>query len=157
MVLRLPQASVARVAGAGLLSWLLPGLGHIYLGQRTRGLILLVVIALTFWSGVAIGGVQSTVQPRTRTAWFAAQICAGSHTLVTYAWGRVRAPQHPEEQAGFVAADTAVIYTGVSGLLSILIILDALASADPHYVRAAARPPPRAPGLGGPAAQQGAR
>ena len=138
-----PEPSIVQVASAGALSWILPGLGHIYLGQRRRGLILLIVITMTFWCGVAIGGVQSTVQPRSRTAWFMAQICAGSHTLVTYAWGQVRARPFPNERAGFVAADVAVIYTGVAGLLNILIILDALASADPNYVRVGARPPPR--------------
>lgn len=125
------------------MSWFLPGLGHVYLGDRKRGLVLLVVVAMTFWCGVAIGGVRSTVQPRARTAWFMAQICAGSHTLVTYALGQVRAKQFPTEQAGFVEEDLAVIYTGVAGLLNILIIMDALAAADPNYVRIAARPPPQ--------------
>ena len=43
--------------------------------------------------------------------------------------------------------ETALIYTGVAGLLNVLIIFDALATADPKYVRPGARPLPR-PGEG---------
>lgn len=137
------EASLTRTAAAGALSWVLPGMGHIYLGQRTRGIVLLVVITVTFWTGVAIGGVQSTIKPTERRTWFLAQVCAGSHALAAYSWGRARAQSHPDERAGFTEEDVAVIYTGVAGLLNILIILDALASADPKYVRVGSRPPPR--------------
>ncbi len=137
---------MARVAAAGALAWVLPGLGHIYLGFRRRGLILMVVIALTYWGGVAIGGVSSTVQPTQRTAWFLAQICAGSHTVAAYLWGQGERRHHPEVEAGFVAQDVGVIYSGVAGLLNVLIILDALASADPNYVRPGTGAQPRPEG-----------
>lgn len=141
------EPSVVRVSLAGLLAWAVPGLGHIYVGQWRRGLVLLVVIAVTFWGGVAIGGVQSTVQPTVHKTWFLGQVCAGGHALATWSWGQMRARQYPierfpDERAGYVEEDVAIIYTGVAGLLNILIILDALASADPRYVRTGARPPP---------------
>jgi len=142
MVARKSKPSIEKIVLAGLLAWVLPGLGHVWVGQRRRGLILMIVIALTFWGGVAVGGVQSTVQPRARKAWFLAQICAGSHTLATYTWGRIRAKEHPDERAGQLAEEVAIIYTGVVGMLSILVILDAMASADPNYVRTVAYAPP---------------
>ena len=140
-----PQAkevSVPRAVAAGALAWLVPGLGHIFLGQKRRGAILLVVIAVTYWAGVAVGGVGSTIKPAERTAWFLAQVCAGVHTIGAYVWGQNEPHTIPDVKAGFVAEDVAVIYTGVAGLLNILIILDALASADPNYVRIGPRPPP---------------
>lgn len=133
------EASMLRMAIAGALAWAVPGLGHIYLGQVKRGAILMTVIAVTFWGGVAIGGVQSTVQPRERKAWFFAQVCAGGHALATYSLGQMRAKSHPDEVAGFMEEDVAVIYTGVAGLLNILVIMDALATADPRYLRGAVR------------------
>ena len=145
---KLAEPTFMRVAGAGVLSWVLPGLGHIFVGQRRRGLILLVAMALTFWTGVAIGGVQSTIKPRERKTWFFAQLFAGSHTLAAYTWGRARHQAHPDERAGFNEEDVAVIYTGVVGLLNILVILDALASADPRYVRIGTHPTPSFSGLG---------
>jgi hypothetical protein len=63
------------------LAWIVPGAGHIYLGRRARGLIILVTLAATFWAGVAVGGVM-TVDARTERWWFAAQMCTGVHGLV---------------------------------------------------------------------------
>ena len=37
-----------RIATAGLLAWLLPGLGHIYLGEKKRGWILMITVAAVF-------------------------------------------------------------------------------------------------------------
>ena len=124
---------VVRVPLAGLLAWLVPGLGHLFIGERARGLIYMVTIAVTFWGGVAIGGVCDTVNPQERTAWFMAQSCTGVHALATHFWGKrigrgENAP--PETKAHWQSAETAVVYSGVAGLLNILVILDALARAD---------------------------
>ncbi len=137
------EPSFERIATAGLLAWLVPGLGHVYLGEKKRGLILMIVIAATFWGGVAVAGVQSSVQPNTRRAWFVGQICAGSHTLAALGWGKLRAKSHPDERAGFAEEDTAIIFTGVAGMLNVLIILDVLALSDPNYVRRSGAPPPQ--------------
>lgn len=138
------EPSVANIAATGFLAWLVPGLGHIYVGEKRRGLVLMAVIAVTFWTGVAVGGVQSTVRPR---LWLMGQSGAGAHTLATWGMGQWRAKAYPfdttpSERAGFLAEDVAVIYTGVAGMLNILIIIDALASTDPSYTRPGVRPPP---------------
>ncbi|MFQ5490701.1 MAG: DUF6677 family protein [Phycisphaerae bacterium] len=122
-----------RVPLAGLLAWILPGLGHIFIGERVRGTILLVTITLTFWSGVAIGGVRDTVDSETRKAWFVAQTCTGVHGLVAHAWSKQLREVPAEAQlppAHWLAAETGVVYAGVAGLLNVLIILDALIRAD---------------------------
>jgi hypothetical protein len=143
MAQRTDQPPLHRVVLAGGLAWILPGMGHVYGGDRRRGLVLLVVMSATFWGGVAIAGVQSTVQPRARKAWFLAQVCAGTHTLVAFTWGTSRAQQFPKERAQHMAEEIGIIYTGVIGLLNILVILDAMAAVDPKYVRTPARPSPR--------------
>lgn len=130
---RSDSPSLARVCLAGLLSWLLPGLGHVVNGHRTRGLILLICIAVTFWGGIAIGGVQDTVDPQKRFPWFMAQVCTGAHGMVAYAWAeRLRAhPDHIEHaNPSFESVGVAVVYTGIAGLLNLLVILDALGRAD---------------------------
>ena len=129
------SSSVLRVPAAGLLAWLVPGLGHIYLGQRLRGVICLVIITVTFWSGVAIGGVSGTVNPQTRKLWFFAQLCTGGNALAAYALNRSVAPS-PADGSGtstgpYLSAEVGVHYTGVAGLLNVLLILDAMACADP--------------------------
>lgn len=129
------ESSVLRAPLAGLLAWILPGLGHIYLGHRTRGLILMVTITATFWSGVAIGGVAGTVNPDTRKLWFVAQLCTGGNTLAAASLtSRVMAKLPPSRSAPYLghwsAVDIGVHYTGVAGLLNLLVILDAIARAD---------------------------
>jgi len=129
---------------AGLLAWILPGAGHFYLGHWKRGLIFLVAIAATFWSGVAIGAVRYTVDPHERTAWFMAQLCTGTHGLAACFWGeslRANTPA-PKASPSYRSSDTGVVYSGVAGLLNLLVIVNALVLADPstNAVAAAAEP-----------------
>ncbi len=109
---------------------------------RRRGLILLLTVGLTFWLGVAIGGARHTVNPVQRKLWFSAQVCAGCHTFAALAIGGDRATQ-PSEGAAvghWRSIDIGVHYTGVAGLLNLLIILDAIGRAD-----GAGRKPKRQP------------
>jgi hypothetical protein len=148
-----PLASVnvtARMVIAALATWLLPGLGHLLIGERTRGIIFLVVITLTFWTGVAIGGVKNTVSPQDRTLWFAGQICAGGHSLAALTWSSTMGEPKP----GTFSADligygrteeVSVVYTAIAGMLNILIILDVLVRAEkpPEGVPVPAAPAPQ--------------
>jgi TM2 domain-containing membrane protein YozV len=121
---------------AGLLAWLFPGLGHFYLGQRARGLVLLVTITITFWAGVAIGGVRGTVDPQERKLWYVAQLCTGGHTLAATALHKwVDRGGTPAPPAHWLSADIGVHYTGVAGLLNLLVIFDAIGRADPSRQR----------------------
>lgn len=159
-----PRAFVPNSTIAGLLAWVFPGLGHWYIGHRARGVILMAVIAVTFWCGVAIGGVKSTVDPRENRVWFLAQICAGGHTIAATIWSNRLAPMtyacpecgerlprepmdgdacpacgHVMRDATFAQrsriaywpqVDIAIVYTGIAGLLNLLVILDAIARAE---------------------------
>ncbi len=134
------ESTALRVPVAGLLTWILPGLGHFYLGDRARGLILLVTITATFWSGVAIGGAAGTVNPHERKLWFLAQLGTGGNTLAAYGLSRrVLAELPPSDKPPFLghwlSTDVGVHYTGVAGLLNLLIILDALSRAEPSAAR----------------------
>ena len=131
---------------------MVPGLGHLYVGHRTRGLVFLVAITATFWSGVAIGGVRSTVDPAERKLWFVAQLCTGGNTLSAWVLNQrmtqadARAGE-PAQHTHWMRADIGVHYTGVAGLLNLLIILNAIACADPSTVVRRERPP--VAGVGG--------
>lgn len=134
---------------AMFLSWLAPGLGHWWLGERARGLIFFVVICVTFWAGVAVGGVRSTVSPRENGAWIAAQLCAGPQALVAIALHH-RAASQPDEQylrAPWPASNISVVYAGVAGLLNLLIIIDAMSRAESRGRVTASRGPPARKGV----------
>lgn len=144
----------------GILAWLVPGAGHYAIGERRRGIILFVTLAATFWGGVAIGGVRTTVYPEKKRLWFMGQLCGGGHALLAHALGqysrnhvlagsvtasqlRALSPvQRAEMTANLVAtghwgsAEIATVYTGVAGLLNILVVLDALVRGDsPRRIR----------------------
>lgn len=135
--------SMVRMLFAGLLGWILPGSGHLFIGERTRGIILTATIALTFWTGVAIGGVKNTVAPAQRSLWFLGQICAGGHTLTALAWGsQIPAPRDSGADAASVigygrSEEVSVVYTAIAGMLNVLVILDVLVRAERRPVAVA--------------------
>ena len=142
---------VPRSTGVLVLGLAVPGLGHIYLGHRVRGVVCLVTITVTFWTGVAIGGVQATVDPQERTLWFMAQLCTGGNTLAAYGLHSIVEPrpaagQRPAAPAHWLSSEVGVHYTGVAGLLNLLVILDALGRVDaPSPKRARRNHPPGVP------------
>ena len=139
-----PKKTKPLAAAALILSWLVPGAGHVYIGQRTRGLIIFLTIGATFWAGIAIGGVM-TVDPIMQRWWFIAEMLTGVHGLVS--WYRqhelvqalVGPGQHPLELDKHLAeADLALVsptdtvarvYAGVAGLLNLMCIFDAVVLA----------------------------
>ena len=135
-----------RMPIAGVLGWLLPGAGHLFIGERKRGLIFLITIAVTFWTGVAIGGVKNTVNPTDRSLWFMGQICAGSHTLAVLGWSKmIPEPSEPGSITRYAygrAEEVSVVYTAICGMLNILIIFDVLVRAEKQGAAAPVPAPP---------------
>jgi len=115
---------------AGVLAWVLPGAGHFFIGQRGRGLIFMITIALTFWGGIAIGGVKNTVNPQDRTLWFLAQVCTGVHPFVAIAWSRQVEIPSGADSSHWIAygqmEDVSIVYTAIAGMLNVLVILDVM-------------------------------
>ena len=62
--------------GAALLAWILPGLGHIAIGQKRRGFLMMSGVLFLFFAGLLIGGVDVVDMKRDRL-WFLAQACNG--------------------------------------------------------------------------------
>lgn len=126
--------SLIRLPAIALLAWAIPGAGHLAIGQRARGIILLIAITLTFWTGVAVGGVKNTVNPRQRTLWFLGQVCAGAHPFLAMAWGsRVEAPEGSLPTATIAygqSEEISIVYTAIAGMLNILVVLDVLGRAE---------------------------
>ncbi len=130
---------------AGALAWIVPGLGHWYLGHRRRALVFFVTIVATFWGGVALGGVKNTVNIPENGAWFAAQLCAGTQTLAALMWSK-STPGLLAYQSIYPASDLAVVYTSIAGLLNLLVIVDVLVRSEARaQAGGAARASPRGP------------
>ena len=68
---------------AGVLAWLIPGLGHFYIARKTRGLIIFATLTITFWIGVALGGTM-TADKVYQPMWTYSQALIGSYGGFTY-------------------------------------------------------------------------
>ncbi len=116
----------ARAIPATILGWLVPGLGHLYLGRRNKGLIFFGCLLALFVLGVAMDsrlqlyiGLEDPLallftlaQMAMGAPYFAARALgfdAGKVTSITYEYGNT--------------------FTAVAGLLNILVILDAYDTA----------------------------
>lgn len=92
-----------------------------------------------------MGGVKSTVHSSENGAWFAAQLCMGSQAVAAWVAGSQVARLHGNDvshTAYWPSDNIAVVYSGIAGLLNLLIIIDALARADAVVPRRTSRPPP---------------
>ncbi len=139
---------------AAALAWLIPGLGHVYLGKLKRGVILFVAISAMFYTGVSVGGTM-TVDQHGEPYWFIAQMGCGAHGLV--GWHRqnqvydelnslpefaavpLKDTDSVEAQRMTVDAklaernlalsypedNIARVYSGVAGMLNVICIVDA--------------------------------
>jgi hypothetical protein len=139
---------------AAILAWIVPGLGHIYLGRKVRGIVIGLAIAATFWTGIALGGVL-TVDKQNERWWYLAEMITGAHGLIgqyrsqkvydaiarepgiatapktggdpsLYLQIQADAKLAPKNLALVAPMDTvARAYGGVAGLLNLMCIFDA--------------------------------
>lgn len=66
---------------AGVLALVLPGLGHLYLGQIRRGQYIALGILSLFLGGLLIGGIDA-IDSREDRLWFLGQACVGPLAFV---------------------------------------------------------------------------
>lgn len=110
------------MAAAMVLAWLVPGLGHFYLGRRRTAIAFALIVAVTFLLGLSFQGRLYTVeegQPLTILATFAVY---GAGLL------NIAARALSENPAGTILSPTyeyGCAYLLTAGLMNLLLILDA--------------------------------
>ena len=135
---------------AGLLAWILPGLGHYRLGHRRLAVVFFLAISIPYWTGLAVGGIKNNINPWSNRWLFLAEMGTGGYTSLGLVINRnvgeldpqkLADPKYlntvpPEEQERYLKymsyypeSDIAVIYLATAGLLNILAILDAITRA----------------------------
>lgn len=122
---------------AAFAGWFLPGLGHLLIGERNRGLILAVTIGSIWLSGLFIGGI-SVVDRREHGFFFViGQMWVAPSFVVDAYHTRLRASWIMRQQAGDAGPplyepalgkpeEIGSLYVTVAGLLNLLSILDVL-------------------------------
>ncbi len=115
-----PPAAPPRVL-VYLASWLVPGLGHLWLGRRQRGLVFLIVLPAMFVMGLALDGRLFPflwTEPLVALA-AVADVAAG----LPYLAARLLGAGAGEAQAVTYEYGNAFLIT--SGLLNMLVLIDA--------------------------------
>lgn len=127
-------------------AWLLPGLGHVLIGQRTRGLIIGCTILGLWLAGLLIGGISVIDHKPTGdggrqrfSLWFLGQAMLSPSLAVNVAHQQLKHvsmqrfdhPPQPEDQPRPIftpalgrVAEIGTLYTALAGLLNLLAIMD---------------------------------
>ena len=119
---------------AGLLAWLFPGLGHLHLGHRRQGSLIMFGILFLFLGGLLVGGVD-VVDRREDRLWFLAQSLCGPVAFVADGVrARVVAGADPEAQRNRRSLgrvnEMGTLFTALAGLMNLIVILDAAFPVD---------------------------
>jgi hypothetical protein len=77
-----------------VLAWLVPGLGHILIGQKARGIVFALTIHILFFGGMLIGGMRA-INPPEQAIWTYTQMLAGWPMLLADRLQRDAAAQQP--------------------------------------------------------------
>jgi len=138
-----------RAVTAALLAWVWPGLGHLFLGRRSKGLVLMGTILALFVLGVGMDSrlqIHLGLEDPLALLFSLAQMGAGAPYLLARLGG-YGAPATLDELNLLVKSPSyeyGNTFTAVAGLLNILILLDALDTArglkDPQPESAQPRP-----------------
>ena len=134
---------------AAALAWLWPGLGHIVLGQRKRGLLIMFGVLFLFLTGLLIGGLDVVDYKRDRL-WFLAQVLCGPIAIGANFANQTIVPRIPDDWSrdgewldryrdgdpeiqrqlrstslGRVN-EIGTLYIALAGLMNLVVILDAM-------------------------------
>jgi hypothetical protein len=128
---------------AAILAWLWPGLGHISLGERKRGFLIMFGVLFLFLGGILIGGLDVVDRTDDRL-WFLAQVLCGPVAVVADIANQTLVKPMPADWVErYEAGDPDVIrrlrrkslghvnemgtlYCALAGLMNLVVILDAL-------------------------------
>lgn len=132
------------------LAWLVPGAGHLAIGQRARGFIFAITIHALFFAGWFLGGVRA-ISPADQPIWTYTQFLTG--------WPMIAARQvksitrTPPRDYAPTIVDPGSVYCGLAGMLNMLVLFDVLVriyggrdeKPETPPAPAAATPPPPPP------------
>ncbi len=103
------------------LGWLVPGLGHIYLGKHWKGVVLLVVLTLSSLAGLAMGRFRNVYFEPAHYQFYA-EVGNGLFTILASAIAAVAkvTPVEKTASGGYLASTLPIadLYLMVAGLLN---------------------------------------
>ena len=115
---------------AAVFAWLWPGAGHLSIGQGRRGLLIMFGVLFLFITGLLVGGIDS-VDRKSDFLWFLAQSINGPLAFVAdFINQNYLKTLPPAQQFPTVGVnrpnEMGTLFTALSGLMNLVVILDAL-------------------------------
>jgi hypothetical protein len=133
-----PMVSISaeRTALGVLLAWIVPGLGHWFIGRRAKALLYFLTITVTFVIGVALAQGRNLSYERD-WIWFLAYMFNAAETALGWLLTRGLELDHkiPYLQVGF-------LYTAVACLLNVVAMMDFIATCTRGMPAPASEPAP---------------
>jgi len=110
-----------------LLTWLVPGLGHVYEGRRLRGLVVFLLLVGLLVTGVVLAETSNLSRERHYYYW-GGQFLIGLPAIVAeLAFGSRPVTSH------VAYAEAGLVFGTVAGLLNIMAMLDVYGWAEKHW------------------------
>lgn len=133
--------------GSAVLAWLWPGLGHIALGQKRRGGLIMFGVLFLVLLGLLVGGIES-IDRQNDPLWFLAQMFCGPMAFgIDYLTQNVMANLPDERQMRAIglgrANEMGTLFVALAGLMNLVVILDVLFHKPLVASDAAAQTPAR--------------
>jgi hypothetical protein len=119
-----------------VLGWLLPGLGHLSIGQKRRGLLIMFGILFLVFCGVLVGGIDA-VDHKKDALWFIAQVWCGPIVVgIDLLNQTFIAPLPTEQRVTLVglshANEIGTLFIAMAGLMNFVVMLDLLQLSHEH-------------------------
>jgi hypothetical protein len=113
-----------------ILGWILPGLGHISLGQKRRGTLIMVGILFLVLCGALVGGIDA-VDHNKDGLWFIAQVWCGPVVIgIDLLNQTILAPLPITGKATYVGLshvnEIGTLCIAMAGLMNFVVLLDLL-------------------------------
>ncbi len=116
---------------AGILAWLVPGLGHWYIGQRGKAVLFALLLISTFLAGLSLGHFRNVYFDLKRLPTYG-QLGGGILALTPMALvSPASAPTGPSDNL-IPTFDVGTYYTCVAALLNWLVMFNAITMASPY-------------------------
>ena len=117
-------APVANPALCAALSWLVPGLGHAKAGQKDKGVLLGVAVAVVFVLGLLFSGGHAVDRAQYGVWWIGQNLFGGGSLFAALVTGPMRSVETP------IDLDLGIVLCTVSGLMNLVVICDAYTVAE---------------------------
>ena len=131
-------APVANPALCAALSWLVPGLGHARAGQKSKGMVIGLAVALVFAFGLAVAEGHAVDRATYSVWWIAQNLFGGGSLFAALVTGPMRMVAEPFD------LQLGVVLCTVAGLMNLVVMVDAYTVAE-RSVFPLARPQEVAP------------